>query len=164
YSHPATVTLTVSDDSTNQPPTWCPNDCLADWPAPEVAPGGTLAVPVLNGWVDPDGDPLLVLGAKSASRAVSVAATPEGEVVVQHHDPSATEVTKVAVEVTLADTRGETATKQLTVRVTPRPRLTAGSFAVSVEAGETRSIPVAGHVTGTASKLELADVRLHGDG
>lgn len=164
YSNQATVTLTVSDDSTNQPPTWCPNGCLADWPAPEVAPGGTLAVPVLNGWVDPDGDPLLVLGAKSASRAVSVAATPEGEVVVQHHDPSATEVAKVAVEVTLADTRGETATKQLTVRVTPRPRLTAESFAVSVEAAETRSIPVSGHVTGTASKLELADVRLHGDG
>ena len=164
YSNTATVTLSVSDDSANAAPAWCPNGCLADWPAPEVAPGGTVTVPVLNGWVDPDGDPLLVLGARTTSRAVSVAATPEGEVVLQHHDSSATEATKVGVDVTVADTRGETTTKQLTFRVTPRPKVTAQSFAVTVEAGETRTIPVSEHVTGTVSKLELADVRLHGDG
>lgn len=164
YSANASVTLTINSDSSNEAPVWCPNGCLADWPAPEVTPGGTVTVPVLNGWVDPDGDQLLVLGAKTTSRAVSVAATPEGEVVLQHHDSSVKEVTKVGVDVTVADARGQSVTKQLTFRVTPRPKVTADSFAVRVESGETRSIAVGAHVTGTTAKLELTDVRLHGDG
>ena len=43
-------------------PAWCGVEgCLVPWPAPEVARGGTVTVPVLPGWVDPDGDPLLLL-------------------------------------------------------------------------------------------------------
>ncbi|MGC3994168.1 MAG: Ig-like domain-containing protein [Propionicimonas sp.] len=164
YSDTATVTLTVAGGTANEAPVWCPDDCLAAWPQPEVAPGGTVTVPVLDGWVDPEGDPLLVLGATSTNRSVSVAATPEGDVVVQHHDASATEAEKVPVEVTVADTRGGTTTRQLTVRVTARPALTAESFATTQAAGESRSIALGGHVTGTASTLELSDVRVHGDG
>ncbi|MFT4109856.1 Ig-like domain-containing protein [Propionicimonas sp.] len=164
YSDLATVTLTVAAGTAEEAPVWCPGDCLASWPQAEVAPGGTVTVPVLTGWVDPDGDPLLVLGARSTSRSVSVAATPEGDVVVQHHDASATEAEKVAVEVTVADTRGGTATRQLTVRVTGRPALAAESFATTQATGEPRSISLAGHVTGTAATLELSEVRVHGDG
>ena len=60
-SAPTTVTLTVAAPGVNSPPQWCGvQGCLLTWPEPEVAPGGTVTVPVLPGWVDPEGDPLLL--------------------------------------------------------------------------------------------------------
>ncbi len=65
-SPPTTVTLTVS--SADSAPQWCGVEaCLVPWPAPEVAPGGTITVPVLPGWVDPDGDPVLLLSVQNPS-------------------------------------------------------------------------------------------------
>ncbi|QIM15291.1 cadherin-like domain-containing protein [Leucobacter insecticola] len=53
-SEPATVTLTVVDTDTNTAPEWCPVEgCQRTWPKPELAPGGTLVMPILEGWVDP---------------------------------------------------------------------------------------------------------------
>ncbi|WP_292829205.1 Ig-like domain-containing protein, partial [Microbacterium sp.] len=72
-SAPASVTLTVSTG--DAAPQWCGVEaCLVPWPAPEVARGGTITVPVLPGWVDPDGDPLLLLSVQNPSGVGIVAA------------------------------------------------------------------------------------------
>ena len=73
-SEQATVTLTVAADADNSAPVWCVDDCRQEWPVPTVARGGTVTVPVLSDWVDPEGDPLFLLSADGAGSG-SVAAT-----------------------------------------------------------------------------------------
>jgi hypothetical protein len=160
-SPPTTVTLTVS--SGDAAPEWCGVDaCLVPWPAPEVASGGTITVPVLPGWVDPDGDPLLLLGVQNASGVGTVAATPGGDVVYQHDDAGGGEQL-VELSVTVSDTAGLTSTKPLLVRVSPQPALTVQSFAVvdTIDAGLT--VDVTPHVTGTAGRISLESVRVLDD-
>ena len=126
-----TVQLTVAADAANSAPQWCGVErCLLQWPAPEVARGGTVTVPVLPGWVDPEGDPLLLLGVDNPSRIGSVAATPAGEVVYQHSDDGGGGEQVVELAVTVADTRGQITEKPLLVRVSPQPELAVQSFAV----------------------------------
>lgn len=161
YSNVATVTLTIVADEANAAPEFCGVDrCLALWPEPEVSPGGTVATAVLNGWVDPDGDPLLLLAVNNPSGIGSAAVTSTGEVVYQHHDSSSSETTDVDLEVIVSDTRGATSSKILTVRVAPAPKLLAESFTTLDAFGNDISIDVARHVTGTVGKLALTDVRV----
>ncbi|WP_125130995.1 Ig-like domain-containing protein [Microbacterium sp. 10M-3C3] len=158
-SEATTVTLTAS--SGEGAPQWCGVDrCLTPWPAPEVARGGTVTVPVLSGWVDPDGDPLLLLSVDNPSGIGTVASTPSGDVVYQHADDGSGGEQLIELGVTVADTDGQTATKSLVVRVRPDPALAVQSFAVvdTVDAGLT--VDVAPHVTGTAGTLSLSSVRV----
>ncbi len=161
YSNVATVTLTIASDEANEAPEFCGVDrCLATWPEPEVSPGGTVSTAVLNGWVDPEGDPLLLLAVNNLSGVGSAATTPTGEVVYQHHDSSSGETTDVDLEVIVSDTRGATTSKVLTVRVAPAPELVAESFTTLDAFGYDISVDVARHVTGTVGKLALTDVRV----
>ena len=163
YSEPATVTLTVASEGENQAPVWCgAADCLVPWPAPEVAPGGTISVPVLPGWVDPDGDPLLLLAVENTSGVGAVAATPAGEVVYQHADSGAGESQLIDLTVTVGDVRGATTTKSLVVRVSPTPALKVQSFAV-VQASTGVSLDIVPHVSATAGKVALSEVRVLDD-
>lgn len=160
-SQPASVTLTVADPGADSAPTWCGvKGCLVPWPEPEVAPGGTVTVPVLPGWVDPEGDPLLLLSVENTSNVGSVAATPGGEVVYQHSDSGAGGEELIQLVVTIADTTGKTVQKPLVVRVTPSPKLTVQSFAVvdTLDAGIT--VDVAPHVTGTSGTMSLQSARV----
>ena len=61
----------------------------------------------MPGWVDPDGDPLLLLSVQNTSGAGSVAATPGGEVVYQHSDDGGDGDELVEIDVTVADTVGQ---------------------------------------------------------
>lgn len=163
-SPPATVTLTVSPNEANAAPAWCGVDkCLQPWPTPEVARGGTVTVPVLPGWVDPDGDPLLLLGVENASGVGSAASTPAGEVVYQHADDGSGGEQTVQLDVTVADTAGATTTKPLLVRVAPDPGLAVQSFAVVDTAGSGLTVDVGPHVTGTAGSVSLSSVRVLDD-
>ncbi|MEU1971664.1 Ig-like domain-containing protein [Microbacterium sp. NPDC019599] len=156
-----TVTLEVAPPERNAAPAWCDVEgCLLPWPEPEVAVGGTVTVPVLPGWVDPEGDPLFLLSVQNTTGRGSVAATPSGDVVYQHADDGTSGEEVVELAVTVSDTRGMTSTKPLMVRVTPEPKLHVQSFAVvdSIDAGLT--VDVAPHVTGTAGALELQSVRV----
>ena len=93
-------------------PQWCGVErCLVPWPTPEVAPGGTVTIPVLPGWVDPEGDPLLLLAVENPQASASVAATPGGEVVYQHSDSGDGGEELVELTVTISDTRGQTVTQ-----------------------------------------------------
>ncbi|MGB4779358.1 Ig-like domain-containing protein, partial [Microbacterium sp.] len=117
-SEPATVTLRVVAAGENSAPQWCGVEgCQQEWPSPEVAPGGTISLPVLGDWVDPEGDPVLLLSATDDSGLGQVATTPHGDVVFQHSDASAADEQLAPLTLTVADTRGAATTKQLVVRV-----------------------------------------------
>jgi len=163
-SNPATVTLTVSPPSANSAPVWCGVEkCLQPWPSPEVARGGTVTVPVLPGWVDPDGDPLLLLSVQNPSGVGNVASTPAGEVVYQHTDDGSGGEQTIQLDVTVADTHGATATKPLLIRVSPNPALAVQSFAVVNTVGSGLTVDVGPHVTGTAGGVTLGSVRVLDD-
>ena len=163
-SSPTTVTLTVSPEGSNAAPVWCGVEkCLQPWPTPEVARGGTITVPVLPGWVDPDGDPLLLLSVDNPSDVGSVASTPAGDVVYQHSDDGSGGEQTIQLDVTVADTRGATATKPLLIRVAPDPALAVQSFAVVDTAGSALTVDVGPHVTGTAGDVTIGSVRVLDD-
>jgi hypothetical protein len=152
----ATVTLTVREPELNSAPVWCGVDrCLQQWPSPEVAPGATVSVEVLPGWVDPEGDPLFVSSVTNQTGVGSVSATPSGTLVYRHPDPSVTESLSVSILVTVSDTFGATADKVLTILVTPTPRLTVTPFALVTSVGEQLTIDPAAHLTGAAGAYRV---------
>lgn len=161
-SEPAAITLTVS--AGDGAPQWCGVEgCLVPWPTPEVARGGTVTVPVLPGWVDPDGDPLLLLSVENPSGVGTVASTPGGDVVYQHADDGSGGEQLIELNATVADTSGQTSTKPLLVRVSPDPALNVQSFAVVDTVGAGLTVDVAPHVTGTAGTLSVTSVRVLDD-
>ncbi|WP_062313361.1 Ig-like domain-containing protein [Demequina rhizosphaerae] len=144
-SEPATVTLDVARGNTA--PEWCGvPGCVAEWPAPQVESGGTVTVDVLEGWVDPEGDPVYVESAVSEDPEVAVAASPAGTVVIRHGGATR----EIEVEVTVADARGATASRTLRVTVVGEPRLTVEPLAVTALAGVRTSIAFADRVAGGA--------------
>lgn len=160
-SKPTTVTLTVVPPSQDGAPVWCGVEkCLQPWPTPEVARGGTVTVPVLPGWVDPESDPVFLLSVQNPSGVGTVAASPSGEVVYQHADDGSGGEQQIDLIVTVSDTTGKTAERTLTIRVTPQPKLTVQSFASVDVVGAGTEIDVAPHVTGTAGSLHLTSVRV----
>nr|WP_246318714.1 Ig-like domain-containing protein [Leifsonia psychrotolerans] len=155
-STPATVTLTVHGDAENSAPVWCGVEgCLQDWPSPEVAPGGTVSVPVLPGWVDPDGDPLFVSSVVNQTGVGSVTSTPTGTLVFRHPDPSLQEALTVTILVTVSDVFGATSEKVLPISVTPTPQLTATPFAVQSAVGEQLTIDPAEHLSGASGAYRI---------
>ena len=162
-SNVATVTLTVVPDEVNNPPVWCGVEaCLSPWPSPQVPPGGTVSVSTLDAWVDPDGDPIYLSDAVDQSGVGSVAADPDGTVTYQHPDPNATESLSVPIALTVSDVRGASAEKELTVAVTPTPRLTAQSFATTGLAGRTLTVGLEDHVSGASGPVVLASASVVG--
>jgi hypothetical protein len=163
-SPPTTVTLTIVRADENSAPQWCAVPrCLLEWPEPEVARGGTVTVPVLPGWVDPEGDPILLLSAERTSGNGKVAATPAGDVVFQHSDDGSGSDENVEIAVTVADTRGATTTERLVIRVASQPSMSVQSFAVIDVIGAGTTVDVAPHVTGTAGAISLESVRVLDD-
>ncbi len=155
-SAPTTVTITAVPDTVNSPPVWCGVEgCLAVWPNPAVHAGSVVTVPVLRGWVDPEGDPVYVADA-ATDAAGSVAADPRGDVVYQHPDPAAAASADVTVRVSVADSRGATAQRDLTISVGAASRLTAESFAVTGAAGTPLSVALVEHVSGADGPVTLA--------
>ena len=160
----ATVTLTVVADDENSAPEWCGVEgCQQEWPTPEVATGGTVSVPVLGDWVDPEGDPVILFSATEESGIGQVAATPEGEVVFQHADTGAGGDQVATIGLTVGDARGATATKSLSVRVLADAQPQVQSFSVVDTAGSRSTIDVAPHVTGTAGDVTLTAARVLDD-
>ena len=163
-SQPATVTLRVVPDSENSAPVWCGVEgCQQTWPQPEVAAGGTVRMPVLGDWVDPEGDPVILLSATEDTGIGQVAATPEGTVVFQHADTGTGGDQIASITLSVGDARGAVTSKALTVRVLEDPEPTVQSFSVVDTAGSRRTIDVAPHVTGTAGELSLTSARVLDD-
>lgn len=156
YSNMATVTLNVVPDSVNHPPVWCGVDgCLATWPSPQLAPGGSASADALSGWVDPDGDPIYVSSAVNQGSVGSVVWESTGQVVYQHPDPNSKDAVSAPINVTVSDSRGATAQKVMTFSVTPTPRLTAQNFAVTGVVGQPVTVSVASHVSGSNGTVRV---------
>ena len=162
-SPPATVTLTVAADAANSPPVWCgvPR-CRQDAVAPQLPRGGTLTLPVLAEWVDPEGDALLLESVVNPSGVGKVAFVPSGELVYQHSDANGRDES-ISLTYTVSDTRGATATRTLVIRVVGDPEPTVQSFAVVDTAGSRLTVDVAPHVTGAAGEMTLTAARVLDD-
>ena len=158
YSATATVTLTVVPAGQNSAPVWCGGDdgCLAKRPAPSVAPGGTVTVDALRGWVDPEGDPVYLTDATRTAGDGDVAAQPDGTVTYQHDDPDAAEIHDATIAFTVADSRGAAAQGTIEVDVTGEPELAATSFAVVGVAGDPVAVDLAPYVTGATGTPVLS--------
>ena len=158
-SAPATVTLTVVGDDTNTAPVWCGVEaCQQDWPTPQLAPGGTVVIPVLAAWVDPEGDSIVLADARKNNLAdpVSIVPTADGRVAIRHNDPNAADST-IAVTVVVSDSRGATSEKELLVSVSSTPTLVASPVARVAGIGEKASITVGDHVTGGSGSYRVID-------
>ena len=158
-SPPASVTLTVVGDDVNTAPEWCGVDaCVQEWPSPGISAGGTVTVPVLSGWVDHEGDVIVLADAREDDDAapVTVVATADGEVVVRHQDPNAGDAV-IPITVTVADARGATATRTLEVRVTANPALVAEPIAAVAGVDEKLSVDVTRHVRGGSGSYAIVD-------
>ena len=71
-------------------------------------------VPVLSGWVDPEGDPFVLSDAyeTDSSSPVMVVPMADGRVAIRHTDPNAADAV-IAVTVVVEDVHGATAEKTL---------------------------------------------------
>lgn len=158
-SEPATVTLTVVGDETNTAPAWCPVEgCQREWRVPSIAPGGTLVYPILEGWVDPEGDVMTLAGVEPARSEDPVRAivTADGRLAVRHTDPNAG-TSDIALRVSVRDGRGESAERELTLVVDPgaTPEFTA--TATTVQAGRTATVYPLERVAGGSGSYALLD-------
>jgi hypothetical protein len=159
-SQPATVTLNVSPASSNGAPQWCNNEspCLYNWPDDVgVAPGGSVEIPVLRGWVDPDGDPMFAqAGVNGTGFTASV--SPDGTLVFQA-DPTAQAAT-VTVPVTISDINGATAEKDLHVNITEQPTLQVENFGLMTAENVPLTVNPASHIRGAKGTPQIASATL----
>jgi len=158
-SAPATVTITVVPESQNGAPEWCGAPrCLAQWPEPTTTPGGTISFPILDAFVDPDGDALYVSAASVDAGPGSVTVDPAGVLTYQHPDANADVATTASVTVTVSDSRGAQTRRALTITVAPAPRLEADSFAVTAVAGRPVTVELRDRVRGGSGSPLLTAV------
>lgn len=162
-SEPATVTLSVAEEGANTAPVWCGvPGCRQSASTPQLPRGGTLTLPVLAEWVDPEGDAMLLRSVVNTSGVGNVAWVPSGELVYQHSDATGRDG-NIVLSYTVADTRGATATRTLVIRVVGDPEPTVQSFAVVDIAGSRLTVDVGPHVTGAAGEMTLTAARVLDD-
>ncbi|KAB1660636.1 hypothetical protein F8O07_01220 [Pseudoclavibacter sp. CFCC 13796] len=124
----------------------------------QVAPGGSLRFNGLNGWVDPDGDPVYVTQATAS--AGTAAATPSGMIAYKADDDQP--AGRVVITVEVSDGRGGVATRDVPVTVADSPLLKARSFSRTVTVGTSPSIDLSEFVSGVSgggvegSRVELS--------
>lgn len=154
----ATVTLTVIPEEQNSPPVWCGVlDCTAERPAPQLAPGGSVEFDWLEGWVDPDGDPIFVSRVEVGSEAQGVAvaaASDAASVIVRHTDPNAGGG-RIPLRITVSDVRGAETTEDFEVPVLASPTILADSFAVVAQLGAPIEVDLRPHMSGGSGPLTV---------
>lgn len=165
-SAPVLVTLTVAPDDVNSAPVWCGVDaCAQVWPTPQVAPGGTITVPVLTGWVDPEGDTVVLTDARkdNSDDPITVVPKSDGTVAIRHLDPNDAGGT-IPITITISDSRGLTSVKTLELTVTSSPSLVVAPVAVVAGIGEKRIVRIADHVFGGSGSYRLLDASTTAEG
>jgi len=158
-SSPAAVTLHVVPEEQQTAPEWCGvESCQQEWPAPQVVPGGFVEVPVITGWVDPEGDPVALIDAvvQDPNAPVTVVPTADGTVAIRHQDPNAGSGT-IQIDVTVSDSLGATTTKTLELRVTSAPPLSAKPIVVAAGVSDPRQVDITEYVEGGSGSYQLVD-------
>ncbi len=161
-SDPATVQIRVIpfDQGRNEPPVWCgklPGGCLQKWPSVQVASQGTVKVPFLSGWVDPDGDQFFIESVTNDSGLGQAGISPDGT--ISFRAPNVTEVTSIPLKVRVTDVEGAWTDETLSITVSPEPSLSLTPFVVTTSVGERVTVDVAPRLAGiteapTISQLE----------
>lgn len=165
-SDPATVTLTVMDDDVNTAPAWCPVEgCQREWSVPDITPGGTLVHPVLESWVDPEGDPMILTDVETvrADDPVRALVAADGRLAVRHTDANAG-ASESLLRLTVRDGRGEERTRELQLGISPDATAQFTPTAASATVGETAVLRVLDRVSGGSGSFELVDAAAQGSG
>ncbi|NTW40655.1 MAG: hypothetical protein HGA44_12340, partial [Cellulomonadaceae bacterium] len=158
------VTLTVVPDGENSAPLWCGVDgCVQPWPSPTLAPGGTATVQLLQGWVDPDGDVLVVDGVELAQTDVPlrVLAGSDGSMTVQHTDANGAAMV-VPLSVTVSDVNGASTTRSMQLVVTSAPPLELTPRVLVGAVGDTSTVGVLDLVVSGSGAYRLVDASVAG--
>ncbi|WP_440312437.1 Ig-like domain-containing protein [Leucobacter chromiireducens] len=159
-SAPATVTLRIAADDENGAPAWCPVEgCQREWGVPAVVPGGTLVAPLLEGWVDPEGD-VMTLARVAPVRAadpVRAIVTADGRLAVRHTDPNAGPA-DIGLRVTVRDSRGAEAERELTLQVRADAVPVVTGTAATIAVGQPTTIRPLERVAGGSGTFTLVDV------
>lgn len=160
-SQPASVTLSLRTENTA--PQWCdeyldPAACHVEWPAPQIAVGGTGTFDVLKGWIDPEGDAMVVESAVPETGApIVVMPTSDGRIAVAHDRSGSTG--QFTVLVTVIDALGgRSAAKELTVTVQDAPDFRLRGAAVVGRAGEATQASVVDYASGGSGTYRVTDV------
>lgn len=158
-SNPATVTLRVAPETENTAPAWCPVDgCRREWRVPPIAPGGTLVAPLLDGWVDPEGDVMTLTGVEPLRKEDPLRAmvTADGRLALRHTDPNAG-AAEMTLRVTVSDSRGKQTRKNLTVSVQPGAAAEFTASAATVRVGQPMTVRPLERVAGGSGSFALLD-------
>lgn len=159
-SAPATVTLRVTPESENTAPDWCPvQGCQREWAAPPITPGGTLQLPVIDSWVDPDGDQFTLesVGVSGAgANDLRVAATSEGKLAVRHLNPAGDD-TEALLHITVADSRGERTTKNLPLKIKQSARAQFQNYAETIQASTRTLLDPVTRIIGGSGNYKLVN-------
>lgn len=161
-SEPATVTLTVAPEGTDSAPEWCGVEgCQLAWPSPELTPGGTLVLPILASWVDPQGDPLFLASARARDpeAPVRVVATEDGRVAVRHTDPNAADAA-IAVDIVVRDANGNERERSLMLNILAAASARMESAAVTIPVGQRLSLHPLEQASGGSGSFQLVDAVL----
>jgi len=158
-SAPADVTLTVVPPTINTAPVWCGVEhCRQQWPTPQIGVDGTTVVDVLNGWVDPEGDPFVLAGVikQDTSDPIEAIPTADGRVVIRQTDPNATGGEAV-LTVVVVDAYGARAEKDLVVTIMPSPAFTLNPGVVVATANQLVRVPIGDYAVGGSGSYRLVD-------
>jgi len=159
---PATVTLSLRTGNTA--PVWCddyfsPDPCFVDWPAPQILIGGTATFDVLKGWVDAEGDAMVVDAAVPEAGAPIVAMpSDDGKLAIGHTDREGAPGT-YSVMVTVRDAAGGVSEpRELVVGVLATPDFSVKGGAVTGRAGEWTTALATDFASGGSGAYQVIDV------
>ncbi|MCL2424414.1 MAG: Ig-like domain-containing protein, partial [Micrococcales bacterium] len=155
-SEPATVTLTVAPPGQNSEPVWCVAECSQVWPVATLSPGGTAQVRVLDAWVDPEGDPFVLTSAEVADPTAPLVAvaSADGSVTVHHTEIDGGGMSTV-VNLTVTDSNGAQAFRELRAVVTSAPTLKVEPVVVITGQDVPASVLAADHVSSGSGSYYL---------
>lgn len=159
-SDQAQVTVSVVPDDVNTPPAWCPVEgCQRDWEVPAIAPGGTLVYPILEGWVDPEGDPMMLAGVQllRPEDPANAIVTADGRLAVRHTDPNVG-ASEVMLRLQVRDAEGEEQQRDLQVSVQPGVSAEFAPMAATVQVDKQTVIKPLERVAGGSGAFQLTSV------
>ena len=159
---PATVTLSLT--SGRSAPLWCddylaPDPCFVSWPQPQILIGGTATFDVLKGWVDPEGD-AIVIDAAVPEPGAPIVAMPaaDGRLAIGHTDAGGAPG-RYVVEVTVRDASGDvSAPRELVVEVLATPDFSVKGGVVLGRAGEWATVAATEFASGGSGSYQVLDV------
>lgn len=159
-SPPTTVTLTRSTG--DAAPVWCDEwvepECFVQWPSPQLAVGGTVRVDVLKGWVDPDGDPMVLASAIPEPGAPLVAMPgADGSLAIAHLEDRGG-AGQYAIDVRVMDARGLVSEpRELLVTVEALPGFAVTNGLVLGRVGEWARADIGDFAAGGSGTFRIAD-------